>query len=86
MRHSPNKALIIVKLVFAALGMTGRFFMYNVMNAAIAHLADARNRNPSAEELVQDRARSNDFDTFIVNLADEGGARRLCVTMNLLNL
>jgi len=81
-----NKVLIIVALVFVLLlGMmgTGFFFMWNKMNAANAHSADSGETGaPSAEELVK-IGPIHPLDTFIVNLADEGGARYLRVTMNL---
>jgi flagellar FliL protein len=81
-----NKVLIIVALVFVLLlGMmgTGFFFMWNKMNAANAHSADSGETGASpAEELVK-IGPIHPLDTFIVNLADEGGARYLRVTMNL---
>lgn len=81
-----NKVLIIVALVFLVLlGMmgTGFFFMWNKMNAANAHSADSGETGaPPAEELVK-IGPIHPLDTFIVNLADEGGSRYLRVTMNL---
>ncbi|MDP4978963.1 MAG: flagellar basal body-associated FliL family protein, partial [Desulfobacterales bacterium] len=78
--------LIIVALAFVLLlGMmgTGFFFMWNKMNAANAHSADSGETGASpAEELVK-IGPIHPLDTFIVNLADEGGARYLRVTMNL---
>jgi flagellar FliL protein len=81
-----NKVLIIVAIVFVLLlGMmgTGFFFMWNKMNAANAHSADSGETGASpAEELVK-IGPIHPLDTFIVNLADEGGSRYLRVTMNL---
>jgi flagellar FliL protein len=81
-----NKVLIIVAIVFVLLlGMmgTGFFFMWNKMNAANAHSADSGETGaPPAEELVK-IGPIHPLDTFIVNLADEGGSRYLRVTMNL---
>ena len=81
-----NKVLIIVALVFVLLlGMmgTGFFFMWNKMNAANARTADSGETGAlSAEEPVK-IGPIHPLDTFIVNLADEGGARYLRVTMNL---
>jgi flagellar FliL protein len=81
-----NKVLIIVAIVFVLLlGMmgTGFFFMWNKMNAANAHSADSGEAGaPPAEELVK-IGPIHPLDTFIVNLADEGGSRYLRVTMNL---
>jgi flagellar FliL protein len=81
-----NKVLIIVALVFVLLlGMmgTGFFFMWNKMNAANAHSADSGETGAlSAAEPVK-IGPIHPLDTFIVNLADEGGSRYLRVTMNL---
>lgn len=81
-----NKVLIIIALVFVLLlGMmgTGFFFMWNKMNAANAHTADAGGTGTSPVEEPVKIGPIHPLDTFIVNLADEGGARYLRVTMNL---
>lgn len=81
-----NKVLIIIAIVFVlVLGMmgTGFFFMWNKMNAANARTAvPGETQPPSAEEPVK-IGPIYELETFIVNLADEGGGRYLRVTMNL---
>ncbi len=81
-----NKMLIIVAIVFVlllAMMGTGFFFMWNKMTAASAHTADpVEDQAPVAEEPVK-VGPIHELDTFIVNLADEGGTRYLRVTMNL---
>jgi flagellar FliL protein len=81
-----NKVLVIVALVFVLLlGMmgTGFFFMWNKMNAANAHPTDAGESGTLSTEEPVKIGPIHPLDTFIVNLADEGGARYLRVTMNL---
>ena len=81
-----NKVLIIVALVFVLLlGMmgTGFFFMWNKMNAANAHPVDSSEAGALSTEEPVKIGPIHPLDTFIVNLADEGGARYLRVTMNL---
>ncbi|MFZ1202610.1 MAG: flagellar basal body-associated FliL family protein [Desulfobacterales bacterium] len=81
-----NKVLIIVAVVFVlllAMMGTGFFFMWNKMNAASARTADpVETQAAEAEEPVK-VGPIHELDTFIVNLADEGGSRYLRVTMNL---
>lgn len=81
-----NKVLIIIAVVFVlVLGMmgTGFFFMWNKMNAANAHTADSGETQPSAAEEPVKIGPIHELETFIVNLADDGGGRYLRVTMNL---
>jgi flagellar protein FliL len=81
-----TKVLIIVALVFVLLlGLmgTGFFFMWNKMNTANAHPADSVETGALSEEEPVKIGPIHPLDTFIVNLADEGGARYLRVTMNL---
>ncbi|MFZ0132718.1 MAG: flagellar basal body-associated FliL family protein [Desulfobacterales bacterium] len=80
-----NKVLIIIAIVTVlVLGMmgTGFFFMWNKMNAANAHTAVPGETQPPSEEPVK-IGPIHELETFIVNLADEGGGRYLRVTMNL---
>jgi flagellar FliL protein len=81
-----KKVLIIVVLAFVLLlGMmgTGFFFMWNKMNATNALAVDSRETGALPAEEPVKIGPIHPLDTFIVNLADEGGARYLRVTMNL---
>ena len=81
-----NKVLIMVALVFVLLlGMmgTGFFFMWNRMNAADAHPSDSSESQNAPSEAPLKIGPIQPLETFIVNLADEGGTRFLRVTMNL---
>ncbi len=81
-----NKFMIMLIIVFVLLlGMmgTGFFFMWSKLNAVNAQQTnlDQENGTPVAEPLKIGPL--HPLDTFIVNLADEGGNRYLRTTMNL---
>lgn len=81
-----NRVVIIVALVFVlllAMMGTGFFFMWNKMNAANARVADPGEAQTLATEEPVKIGPIHPLDTFIVNLADEGGNRYLRVTISL---
>ena len=80
-----NKFMIIMIIVFVLLlGMmgTGFFFMWNKLNAVNAQQSDSEQGDTSAAAPVQ-VGPLHQLETFIVNLADEGGNRYLRTKMNL---
>ena len=80
-----NKFMIIIIIVFVLLlGMmgTGFFFMWNKLNAVNAQQSNSEQGDASAAAPVQ-LGPLHQLDTFIVNLADEGGNRYLRTKMNL---
>ena len=81
-----NKFMIIIIIVFVLLlGMmgTGFFFMWNKLNAVNAQQIESEQGNGTPVAEAPKIGPLHALDTFIVNLADEGGNRYLRTTMNL---
>lgn len=81
-----NKFMIIMIIVFVMLlGMmgTGFFFMWNKLNAVNAQQTNSDQGDGTAAAAPLQVGPLHALDTFIVNLADEGGNRYLRTKMNL---
>lgn len=81
-----NKIVIILIVVFVLLlGMmgTGFFFMWNRLNAVNAQQTEPMQGEGSVQAEPLKIGPLHALDTFIVNLADEGGNRYLRTTLNL---
>ena len=81
-----NKLLIIIAVVFLLMmGImgTGFFFMWTKLNAVNAQTVGPEDGDPEAEQEMKQVGPIYPLETFIVNLADEGGNRYLRVTMRL---
>ena len=78
--------MIIIIIVFVLLlGMmgTGFFFMWNKLNTVNAQQSNSEQGDASAAAAPIQVGPLHPLDTFIVNLADEGGNRYLRTKMNL---
>ena len=75
--------LIIVFVLLLGMMGTGFFFMWSKLNAVNAQQTTAEQGNDATAEEPQKIGPLHPLDTFIVNLADEGGNRYLRTTMNL---
>jgi flagellar FliL protein len=81
-----KKIVITLVVVFVLLlGMmgTGFFFMWNKLNAVNAQQTEPDQGEGTAQAEPLKIGPLHPLDTFIVNLADEGGNRYLRTTLNL---
>ena len=81
-----KKLIIIIGVVFVVLiGLmgTGFFFMWSKLNSVNAQTVNADENELENSEAVLTYGPLHPLDTFIVNLADEGGSRYLRLKMNL---
>ena len=81
-----NKIVIaLVGILFIVMiGLTGGLFMiWSKLSATEAQAHSATNQNGKGQEMQQSLGIIFPMDTFIVNLADEGGKRYLRITMDL---
>ncbi len=80
-----NKAIIlVVLLILVMMGMCGGIFMiWTKLTALEARANNTVIQNGQGQEVQQAPGTIFPLDTFIVNLADEGGKRYLRITMDL---
>jgi flagellar FliL protein len=81
-----NKILILMVafLFVIMIGLAGGLFMiWSKMSSAQAQVDVAAGTNGSGQQVQQTPGTLFPLETFIVNLADEGGKRYLRVTMDL---
>jgi len=81
-----NKVLVLILVVFVVLIGTmgaGFFFMWSKLNAVNAQASVAGQGDGDPSEETASPGPILPLETFIVNLADEGGNRYLRVTMKL---
>lgn len=81
-----KKLLIIIVVVFVVLlGLmgTGFFFMWSKLNSVNAQVVNSEEGEQEQSAEAPAFGPIHPLDTFIVNLADEGGSRYLRITMKL---
>ncbi len=81
-----NKIVIVMVgiLFIVMVGLTGGLFMiWSKLSATEAQAHSAAVQNGEGQEMQQSLGTIFPMDTFIVNLADEGGKRYLRITMDL---
>ena len=80
-----NKVIVLVVfLILVMIGMCGGIFMiWTKLSALEAQANNTLIQNGQGQELQQAPGTIFPLDTFIVNLADEGGKRYLRITMDL---
>jgi flagellar FliL protein len=75
--------IIAIAVVFLAIIGGGFFFMWKMMSATLQQNQPATEEAVTAEDKANEIKPLYSLDTFIVNLADQGGKRYLRVTMEL---